>query len=43
MSTSGDGALRFSYCMLPDYPLADSIEMIKVGGRARLFRLLLGR
>jgi 5,10-methylenetetrahydromethanopterin reductase len=22
--------MRFSYCMLPDYPLADSIEMIKV-------------
>ncbi|MBV8942069.1 MAG: LLM class flavin-dependent oxidoreductase [Solirubrobacterales bacterium] len=29
MSTSGDGAVRFSYCMLPDYSLADSIEMIK--------------
>jgi 5,10-methylenetetrahydromethanopterin reductase len=24
-----NGAMRFSYCMLPDYPLADSIEMIK--------------
>src|ERR1700761_4911014 len=24
------GTMRFSYCMLPDYPLADSIEMIKV-------------
>lgn len=24
----GNG-MRFSYCMLPDYPLADSIEMIK--------------
>ena len=21
--------MRFSYCMLPDYPLTDSIEMIK--------------
>ena len=26
---SDNGAMRFSYCMLPDYPLADSIEMIK--------------
>jgi 5,10-methylenetetrahydromethanopterin reductase len=25
----GNGAMRFSYCMLPDYPLNDSIEMIK--------------
>jgi 5,10-methylenetetrahydromethanopterin reductase len=25
----GNGAMRFSYCMLPDYPLADSIEMIQ--------------
>lgn len=25
-----NGDMRFSYCMLPDYPLADSIEMIKV-------------
>jgi len=24
------GPTRFSYCMLPDYPLADSIEMIRV-------------
>jgi 5,10-methylenetetrahydromethanopterin reductase len=30
MSTSGNGALRFSYCMLPDYSMADSIEMIRV-------------
>ena len=30
MSTSADGPMRFSYCMLPDYPLADSIEMIRV-------------
>src|SRR5438105_12573387 len=30
MSTSGDGAVRFSYCMLPDYPLVDSIDMIRV-------------
>ena len=30
MSSSGNGATRFSYCMLPDYSLADSIEMIKV-------------
>jgi 5,10-methylenetetrahydromethanopterin reductase len=27
--TDGNGAMRFSYCMLPDYPLADSIDMIK--------------
>jgi 5,10-methylenetetrahydromethanopterin reductase len=26
---NGDGAMRFSYCMLPDYPLTDSIEMIR--------------
>ena len=26
---SENGAMRFSYCMLPDYPLGDSIEMIK--------------
>jgi 5,10-methylenetetrahydromethanopterin reductase len=25
----GNRAMRFSYCMLPDYPLSDSIEMIK--------------
>ena len=25
-----NGEMRFSYCMLPDYPLTDSIEMIKV-------------
>lgn len=30
MSMDGNGATRFSYCMLPDYSLADSIEMIKV-------------
>ena len=30
MSTGADGPMRFSYCMLPDYPLTDSIEMIKV-------------
>ena len=30
MSPEGDGQIRFSYCMLPDYPLADSIEMIRV-------------
>jgi len=24
-----ENGMRFSYCMLPDYPLADSIEMIK--------------
>jgi 5,10-methylenetetrahydromethanopterin reductase len=29
VSTAGDGAMRFSYCMLPDYPLGESIEMIK--------------
>ena len=41
MSTRADGALRFSYCMLPDYPLADSIEMIRVAdelGLPRTFR-----
>lgn len=27
--SEGNGAMRFSYCMLPDYPLADSIEMIR--------------
>jgi 5,10-methylenetetrahydromethanopterin reductase len=27
--TDSNGAMRFSYCMLPDYPLTDSIEMIK--------------
>jgi 5,10-methylenetetrahydromethanopterin reductase len=30
MSAGADGSMRFSYCMLPDYPLADSIEMIRV-------------
>src|ERR671924_2037792 len=24
-----ENGMRFSYCMLPDYPLAESIEMIK--------------
>ena len=24
-----ENGMRFSYCMLPDYPLNDSIEMIK--------------
>ncbi len=37
MSTSGDGALRFSYCMLPDYSLADSIEMIRVADELGYF------
>jgi 5,10-methylenetetrahydromethanopterin reductase len=27
--TDGNGAMRFSYVMLPDYPLADSIDMIR--------------
>ena len=27
--SEGNGAMRFSYCMLPDYPLGDSIEMIQ--------------
>jgi 5,10-methylenetetrahydromethanopterin reductase len=27
--TDGNGAMRFSYCMLPDYPLQDSIDMIR--------------
>ena len=27
--TDGNGAMRFSYVMLPQYPLADSIDMIK--------------
>ncbi len=26
---SENGAMRFSYCMLPDYPLGDAIEMIQ--------------
>ena len=30
MSVATGGNVRFSYCMLPDYPLSDSIEMIKV-------------
>ena len=30
MSVATGGKVRFSYCMLPDYPLVDSIEMIKV-------------
>jgi 5,10-methylenetetrahydromethanopterin reductase len=29
MSSAGNGAIRFSYCMLPDYSMADSIDMIK--------------
>lgn len=29
MSTGANGAVRFSYCMLPDYALADSLKMIK--------------
>jgi 5,10-methylenetetrahydromethanopterin reductase len=37
MSTSGDGALRFSYCMLPDYSMADSIEMIRVADELGYF------
>ena len=35
--------MKFSYCMLPDYPLADSIEMIKTADELGLLRLLLGR
>src|SRR5215218_10933196 len=27
--SDGNGAMRFSYCMLPDYPLTDSIDMIR--------------
>ena len=30
---SENGAMRFSYCMLPDYPLSDAIEMIKTADR----------
>ena len=30
MSVATGGKVRFSYCMLPDYSLSDSIEMIKV-------------
>ena len=30
---SENGAMRFSYCMLPDYPLRDSIEMIQTADR----------
>jgi hypothetical protein len=26
MSIGGDGALRFSHCVLPDYPLADQLR-----------------
>ena len=28
--SEGNGAMRFSYCMLPDYPIRDSIETIRV-------------
>ena len=28
--SEGNGAMRFSYCMLPDYPLKDSIETIRI-------------
>jgi hypothetical protein len=29
--TSGGGApIRFSYCMVPDYPMADQFRMIRV-------------
>jgi 5,10-methylenetetrahydromethanopterin reductase len=30
MSSGGHSSTRFSYCMLPDYSMADSIEMIRV-------------
>ena len=30
---SENGAMRFSYCMLPDYPLSESIEMIKTADK----------
>ena len=35
--------MRFSYCMLPDYPLADSIEMIKTADELGFYAVLLGR
>ena len=30
MSSGGDAPVRVSYCMLPDYPMTDQFEMIKV-------------
>ena len=33
--------MRFSYCMLPDYPLAESIETIKVADELGYYGCLL--
>src|SRR3954451_22147446 len=30
MTSGGSAPIRFSYCMVPDYPMADQFEMIKV-------------
>jgi 5,10-methylenetetrahydromethanopterin reductase len=30
MTSEGGAPIRFSYCMVPDYPMADQFEMIKV-------------
>ena len=42
--SEGNGAMRFSYCMLPDYPLGDSIDMIRtadeLGGGYEVMRTL---
>ena len=35
--------MRFSYVMLPDYPLADSIETIKMADELGFYALLLRR
>ena len=35
--------MRFSYCMLPDYPLNDSIDMIKTADELGFHACLLGR
>ncbi len=37
MSGAGESAIRFSYCMLPDYPMADQIEMIKVADESGFY------
>ena len=35
--------MKFSYCMLPDYPLDESIEMIKTADELGFYACLLGR
>jgi 5,10-methylenetetrahydromethanopterin reductase len=35
--SSGGDSIRFSYCMLPDYPMADQIEMIRVADECGLY------